>query len=272
MLFSDYTLAQRLEGADAAGAVECVQILARHHPEIGAAVQPIAGGYAVYAGPDSPITQAIALGMQGPVTSADLDQLEHFFESRNAPLQIELCPLADQSLVELLAAGPYRVVEFSNVLAHTISKQESFSLTNAAVQLREVANAEVDLWARIITRGFVDVSQPPQSFIDVAQASYHIATATSFLATVDGQPAGGGTVAVYDKVATLFGQSTLKQFRNRGVQTAVIGISLAVAVRSGCDLAMMCALPGSTSQRNAERHGFRVCYTRTKLEKTPDLT
>ena len=32
----------------------------------------------------------------------------------------------------------------------------------------------------------------------------------------------------------------------------------------GCDLAMMVAVPGSDSQRNAERNGFRIAYTRTK--------
>jgi hypothetical protein len=32
----------------------------------------------------------------------------------------------------------------------------------------------------------------------------------------------------------------------------------------GCDLAMMVAQPGSDSQRNAERRGFRLAYTRTK--------
>ena len=33
---------------------------------------------------------------------------------------------------------------------------------------------------------------------------------------------------------------------------------------AGCDLAMMGAEPGSSSQRNAERQGFRIAYTRTK--------
>jgi hypothetical protein len=36
------------------------------------------------------------------------------------------------------------------------------------------------------------------------------------------------------------------------------------AFEHGCDLAMMVALPGSQSQRNAERRGFQVAYTRTK--------
>jgi hypothetical protein len=32
----------------------------------------------------------------------------------------------------------------------------------------------------------------------------------------------------------------------------------------GCDLAMMVAEAGSDSQRNAERKGFRIAYTRMK--------
>jgi len=31
---------------------------------------------------------------------------------------------------------------------------------------------------------------------------------------------------------------------------------------------MMCAAPGSASQRNAERQGFRIAYTRTKWQRT----
>jgi hypothetical protein len=36
------------------------------------------------------------------------------------------------------------------------------------------------------------------------------------------------------------------------------------AFEHGCDLAMMAAEAGSNSQRNAERKGFRIAYTRTK--------
>jgi hypothetical protein len=36
------------------------------------------------------------------------------------------------------------------------------------------------------------------------------------------------------------------------------------AFEHGCDLAMMAAAVGSESQRNAERKGFRIAYTRTK--------
>jgi hypothetical protein len=39
---------------------------------------------------------------------------------------------------------------------------------------------------------------------------------------------------------------------------------LRYAAEQGCDIAMMCAQPGTPSQRNAERNGFRIAYTRIK--------
>ncbi len=35
----------------------------------------------------------------------------------------------------------------------------------------------------------------------------------------------------------------------------------------GCELAMIAASVGSQSQRNAERNGFRIAYTRTKWSR-----
>lgn len=43
---------------------------------------------------------------------------------------------------------------------------------------------------------------------------------------------------------------------------------LRFAAEQGCDLAMMGAAPGSASQRNAERQGFRIAYTRIKWALT----
>ena len=43
---------------------------------------------------------------------------------------------------------------------------------------------------------------------------------------------------------------------------------LEYAVEMGCDLAMIGTEPGSGSQRNAQRQGFRIAYTRIKWGKT----
>jgi hypothetical protein len=85
-----------------------------------------------------------------------------------------------------------------------------------------------------------------------------------FLADIDGRPVAAGALNVADGVALLAGASTVPDARHRGAQLALLPARLAYASRHGCDLAMMGALPGGGSQRNAERNGFRIAYTRTK--------
>ena len=71
-------------------------------------------------------------------------------------------------------------------------------------------------------------------------------------------------------VASLVGQSTAPHLRKKGVQAALIRAGLATAAKAGCDWAVTCTLPGSTSQRNFERQGFRVVYTRSKMRRDWD--
>jgi hypothetical protein len=70
-----------------------------------------------------------------------------------------------------------------------------------------------------------------------------------------------------DGVAHLAGASTIPDGRKRGAQNALLDHRLQHAAAHGCDIALMGALPGSGSQRNAERHGFRIAYTRIKWKR-----
>jgi GNAT superfamily N-acetyltransferase len=73
-----------------------------------------------------------------------------------------------------------------------------------------------------------------------------------------------GTLCIHEGVALLGGAATVPEMRRRGLQTALIAARMQYAFEHGCDLLMMVAEPGSNSQRNAERNGFRVAYTRPK--------
>ena len=73
-------------------------------------------------------------------------------------------------------------------------------------------------------------------------------------------------MSIDGKVALLAGACTVPEARNRGAQSALLDARMAHAANAGCELAMMAALPGSSSQRNAERNGFRMAYTRMKWE------
>jgi hypothetical protein len=57
----------------------------------------------------------------------------------------------------------------------------------------------------------------------------------------------------------------LPHARRRGAQSALLAERCRAAAAAGCSLAIAEAEPGSTSQRNMERLGFCVVYTRVEL-------
>ncbi len=270
MLFADHDLARRVEFIDVRVCTECARLLAREHPEHETTVLEVAGGCALFAGIASPLTQAVGVGLHGPVTDDDIDALESFYRSRNAPVQIEYCPLADPSLLSLLTERGYRTTEHSNALYRVLGAGESFENCTKHIRIRTVDGTQLHDWARIVTSGFASTDEPPAEMIDIVECSCRLKGVTGLLADIDGRPAGGGSVAVLDRVASVFGQSTLPAFRGRGVQSAILRASLAVGADAGCDVAVMYTLCGSSSQRNAERQGFRIAYTRSKLVRTWD--
>jgi hypothetical protein len=83
ILLLSLDLARELEFAEAEVAVCGAETMQQLTPEGGTAVLQIAGGYAVYCGANSPVTQAVVLGLNGPVSAQEFDQLEEFYFSRN---------------------------------------------------------------------------------------------------------------------------------------------------------------------------------------------
>ena len=102
--------------------------------------------------------------------------------------------------------------------------------------------------------------------------TYCVAVATSgahlYLAELDGRPVATAAMRMHEGVALMAGASTIPSARGRGAQLALLERRLHDAGENACNLAMMGALPGSISQRNAERHGFRIAYTRIKWRQT----
>jgi hypothetical protein len=66
----------------------------------------------------------------------------------------------------------------------------------------------------------------------------------------------------HNGVVELGGASTLVAHRQQGAQSALIHQRLNDAHALGCDLAVVLTTPGSTSQRNMQRRGFQLAYTR----------
>lgn len=267
MLFADLALARRLEATDAAMGVEFSRTHARLYPEIGATFIAVAGGHAAFAGVDSPLTQAFGLGLSGVVGVAEIERMEEFYKSRGAAVNIETCPLADPSLRALLNGRAYQVIEQTNVLVRLLPAAEPSLSAAHEVQVRQPKPDEMRLWANTVAKGFVSAEEPPAVMLEAGETFFHMTTSTCFLAEVEGQPVGGAAVAFHRNIASFFGASTLPAFRRRGVQTALLQARLQFAAKINCELAMVSTSPGSTSQRNVERQGFQVAYTRSKYMK-----
>ena len=256
MLFSDLHLARRLEAAEAANARGCTAI----HPE--AASLEIAGGCAVFVGAGSPLSHAVGIGLQGPVAPAELDELETFFRSRGAPVTLELSPFADPGLLPLLGARGYRVTEFLNVLAKRLAGT-SVVLTP---RVRRALPDEGELWSHTVGRGFFEEHSLSTDEMDVGRAIFAMPGVMVYLAsTENGANAGGAAAAVYGGLLTCFADSTIASYRRAGLHRELIEARLNEGLALGCDLATASTLPGSASQRNYERLGFEVVYTRITL-------
>jgi GNAT superfamily N-acetyltransferase len=247
-----YALARRLEAADAA-------VNARF-AERAEDVAEVAGGMAVFCGVNSPLTQAIGPGMNGPVAPEEIDRMEEFFRSRGSSSAIDLCPHADASFVEGLSNRGYRISEFTNKLVRPVASIEA----SAGPPVRMAEDEAV--WSRTLARGFFERDEVSALELRIFEMMFRGSTA--LISEINDQPAGGAAFAVQDGIALFFSDGTLPAARGKGVQTALIRARLALAAEHNCDLAMASTMPGSISERNYERLGFQVVYTRVMLVKT----
>jgi GNAT superfamily N-acetyltransferase len=259
MLFADALLARRIEAAEAANARGC-STEADGSP---AAVLEAAGGCAIFVGADSPLTQAVGMGLNGPVGDGELDLVECFFRSRGAAVSIDVCPLADPRLLRMLEQRDYRVTEFNNVMARRLAGLEIVM----AARARRATAGEGDLWAYTVGQGFFEQSELTTAELNVGRAIFGMPGAMCYLASVEnGELAGGAASAVHGGLATLFADSVIPRFRRLGLHRELIAARLNEAVAQGCDLATATTLPGSASQRNYERLGFEVVYTKVTMK------
>ncbi len=263
--FSDLALARRLERAEGRGNADFVETRATHFPDSGAQWIEVAGAYAMFDGVGSPLTQTFGLGVFDPVAPAEMEKLEEFFLQRGAHVHHEVSPIADPSLLTLLNERGYRPIELTSVMYRPIRRGVQLaSPRNEKVRARLIRSGEEELWAQTAAGGWSGITDFSDLMLELMYLTAKRADGLSFLAELDGKAIASGALLIHDGVALLAGASTIPEGRKQGAQLALLESRLNYAAEAGCDLAMMGAAPGSASQRNAERQGFRIAYTRTK--------
>jgi len=263
MIFADLDLAKRLERAEGYACAQFAEARKRLYPTSGSEWTEIAGAYVVFDGVDSPTTQTFGLGLFEEMNAPALARIEKFFLDRGAQVNHEVSPLVGPLALDLLCSRNYRPIEVSNALYRLVENPTAQRPTNIRVHI--TGREEAELWGSVSTRGWTFEHPELGEFMEQA-AILCAARANCFLAELDGEPAAAGVLSLHEGVALFGGSTTVPEHRCRGLQGALLEERMRYAFEQGCDLAMMVAEAGSNSQRNAERKGFRVAYTRMKWQ------
>jgi GNAT superfamily N-acetyltransferase len=184
----------------------------------------------------------------------------------------EVSPLAGLGVVAMLNERGYQPVELTSVMYRPLQiGADSGIRVNERVRVRAIEKHEGDLWARTTARGWSEFPELNDFLLALAPISTERRDSVSFLAELDSEPIATGVLCIGGGIAYLGGACTVPEARKQGAQNALLARRLQYALDQGCDLAMVCTQPGSASQRNAERNGFRIAYTRIKWGLMPAL-
>jgi hypothetical protein len=262
-----HALAQRLETAEAADGEGCAEAEWIFTPHSKAAVTSVAGGFVMFLGAESPLSHALGVGMHGPVTRADLEQIEHFYHSREAPVTIDLCPYADPTFQELLGERGYRLSQFTNVMVRALQPGEVIpdGPPGEQIMTRAATPLDIEAWADTVVRGFFGRDELTSAEIHLGRLLFSLPACTPYLAECGEDPVGGGGMSIRRGVASFFADAVLTSYRRRGAHAGLIRARLRDAIAAGCDLATAGTQPGTTSQLNYQRLGFEIAYTKATM-------
>lgn len=266
MIYVDRTFSQKLERTEGRANAAFIETRAAIDHTCGSSWIKVGGTYGMFDGVESPLTQTFGLGIFEETTNEHLVELETFFKDRDAPVFHEVSPLADPSLMSILNERGYEPIELTSVMYREIglSKDER-KPRDPKLTTRIIARGEVDLWAKTSADGWATEHEGLADFMfSFGRISAQCDGAFPYIAELDGRAISTGMLFVYDDVCMLAGASTILEGRKNGAQNALLEDRLAFAAQSGCTLAIMGASPGSQSQKNAQKNGFNIAYTRTK--------
>jgi GNAT superfamily N-acetyltransferase len=261
MIFLTRELEATVLQSELAGIACAIATVQRLYPETRAEGIEVAGGLAAFTGADSPLSQAYGVGASVPVRAADITRITEFYESRNATPRVFVTPLSDPSLATALAAAGYAPSEYVNSLFS--NDADSCARRDQRIEIAE----DLDAWARASKEGFADRPSLVHDDYRVAATLAASEGVVSLELRVDGAIAATAAMDVRAGCATLFAGSTVPAFRRQGLHAAMIRDRMARARDIGVRFMRTTATPASASERNFQRCGFVVLYTRTLWER-----
>lgn len=238
------------------GIRKSIEATQRLYPELEATGIEIAGGIARFNGFDA-LSEAFGLGTLAPVSADEVSRLIEFYTSRNSTARVFVTPMTHPSLALNLSLAGFAPAEYEDVLVSDDLE------TYARYDDRIAVATNLEAWAMASMRGFMG-DEPAESGDPRFGV---ILAAPRGNAAVEGREGGPivstAVMSLRGECAFFFAGATVSGSRRRGWHLATIHDRIARARDGGARMMRATAAPGSASERNFLRCGFRVLYTRT---------
>jgi ribosomal protein S18 acetylase RimI-like enzyme len=249
MRFSDESLARRLEDIGGRFMLEWLEGTGAQLQRFGAAVAAV--------DPSRPELDFVnrVYGLW-PEDAERVPEIASFYRDRGVRGWLELAPSArfERLANALVEAGAGQIGFHAMLVGPAVAPDQP------DVHVEHADDPE--LFADMILRGHgVPEGARVRDRASVARWK-ELDTWRLYLARVDGEPAGAALLTLDGDFGYLANASTLPEFRNRGVQTALIAARIADAVAARAESICSQAEFGSASQRNLQRAGLHVAYTK----------
>ncbi|QFK70428.1 GNAT family N-acetyltransferase [Pradoshia sp. D12] len=193
-----------------------------------------------------------------------LNELIQLYNDKGVQARFEITPAhATSILYSALANLGYLHTDFLTNLYADPQKLLIDGDENSSVSIREFKSNEFDLFAEL----YIDAFDMPlflkENIARNNEILYGMPGWKFYLANYKDKPAGIGVLFMGERGAYLAAAGTIPQYRNKGVQGALIQRRIIEAKRNNCKVIVGQASFGGISQNNMGRAGLKIAYTKS---------
>ena len=211
--------------------------------------------------------RVIGAGVLGPLDDGGIEAVVRHFAAKGRIPCIEVYPgITPPRLFDALARAGF-TDSAHGYESHVLETDRPIEVPIPGVAVRRVAPAEFRHFGELVRDGFDmrDDAVLGPFFIDLTVGALEGMgdDGAGFIASVDGEDAGTGQLALTDRVAGCYSGSVIERFRGRGIQKAAIAARVREGLARGRRIFISQTDPDSPSGHNLHDLGFRTLYRAT---------